>query len=411
MFHNSKRIYPRYTRPICLASILMLSLSTAACANSEKNANSEKTSGGSGSQTYTIGVLVPLTGIHAADGPVTRDGVDLAVEKIKTSGVLGDDTLKTQFADNQAAPDVAVSAFNALLSIHKPVASLTGFSGPTLAIAPIATRSKVVLVNTGGVTPGLATASPYLFNAVPLVDQQARVLMSYVAEKTDSKRVALLYTNDALGNGTEAKFGDAVTGAGLTYAGSVAFDGTGTDYRAAISKIQSLKPDVVYLTPSSDQAGNIIKQAAEIGFTPRWAGYSGFAHSGTYTIGGKAAEGGLVTVPSTVQPSSGDEYPAFTTFSKAWKAKYGTEPDYLGETAYEAVIMLAYAIAKAKRAGDVTGESVREAMFGLNNYPSIFGAKVDDKGHIFQALAVEEIKNSKFVVSKVYGSDELAKIG
>lgn len=404
MLNISKSGRSRSIRQASIALTLMASLSLAACSGSSGSNN------GGGAQTYSIGVLVPLTGVHAADGPVTRHGVDLAIKQITTSRVLGDDKLKVEFADNQAAPDVAVSAFNQMLSLHHSVASLTGFSGPTLAIAPIATRSKVVLVNTGGVTPQLSHASPYLFNLVPLIDQPAKVMMNYVADNGSAKRIALLYTNDALGNGTKAGFGDIVKGAGLTYTGGVAFDGTATDYRAAISKVQSLKPDLVYMTPSSDQAGNIIKQAGQIGFKPIWAGYSGFAHSGTITIGGQLSEGGLVTVPSSINPETGKEYDAYQGFAQEWRAEFKTAPDYLGETAYDATIMLAHAIADAKKSGEVTGQSVQKAMFGLD-HPSIFGASVDKKGRIFQSVAVEEIKNKEFKVVKVYGPKQLAEIG
>lgn len=368
---------------------------------------SGSTNGGSDGNTYTIGVLVPLTGVFGEDGPVVKKGVDQAITDLNHSGDLGDIKLKATFADNQAAPDVAVSAFNQMQSLKHPVGVITSFSGPSLAIAPMAERAHIPAVNIGGVTPDLADASPYLLNAVPLVDQQVRALMKYVAANTDIKRVALLNSNDSLGQGTNSVFGTAAKAAGIDYAGNVAFDAKSSDYRNSIAKIQALHPDLVYTTGSASQTGNIIKQASQIGFEPQWSGYSGFAHEETFTVGGKAAQGGLTTVPSTTDPATGKQYPAYSKFLK----DAGTaEPDYLTETAYEATTLIGTAIAKAAKEGDVDSEAVYDEIRNLGSYPSLYGATVDD-GKIVQPIAVEQIRGSKFVTKKIYDVKAVEALG
>ena len=66
------------------------------------------------------------------------------------------------YEDSQGKPDQGVLAFNRLLDLHQAPAIVTAFSSISLAIAPLATRKKVLVINPAAQTNKLADASPYL---------------------------------------------------------------------------------------------------------------------------------------------------------------------------------------------------------------------------------------------------------
>jgi branched-chain amino acid transport system substrate-binding protein len=368
--------------------------------------------GGATTENVQFGVMVPLTGPYAEDGPLAKKGAKLAMKELKSSGVLGkkSDILLT---DNQADPQVSVSAFNQMLSIHDVPASITTFSGPSLAIAPIATREGVALINTGGVTPQLVNASPYLFDLVPLETQQAAVMLQYLAHETDVHKVALMYSNDALGKGTADVFGEAAKNAGLDLVGKVSFDPESSDYRSSLNKLASLKPDAVYTTPSADQAGEIIKQGSEIGFEPLWCGYSGFGHSSVIDLGGSAAEGSYYTVPTTTNPETGKPFPKAQKYLDAYASAYGAGggEDYFTQTAYAAISLFGEASKRLQKSGkDITGENIADELHS-GTFDTIFGPLTFNKdGTSVQPIAIRQIKNGKFVTTKVYGADDLKSL-
>lgn len=359
------------------------------------------------------GVLVPLTGPYAEDGPLAKRGATLAIDDLKQSNALGKTTVNLRITDNKADPQTSVSAFNQMLSLHDVPASITTFSGPSLAIAPIATRKGVALINTGGVTPALQGASPYLFDLVPLETQQAAVMLQYLARESDVKTVALMYSNDALGKGTAKVFDQAAKAAGLSLTGKVSFDPESSDYRAALNKLKSMHPDAVYTTPSATQAGQIIKQGSEIGFEPLWCGYSGFGHSSVIKLGKQAAEGSFYTVPTTTNPETGKPFPEAQRYLDAYHKKYGEEgaDDYFTQTAYAAIDLFGMATAKLQKAGkEVTGKNIAGVLHH-NTFDTIFGPlEFRQDGTSIQPIAVMQVHNGKFVMKKVYGADDIKKM-
>ena len=106
--------------------------------------------------------------------------------------------LTVNFEDSQGQPQPAVTAMNKLVRVSSEPVVLTAMSGISKAIAPIADREKVVVINGGGVAPDLAKLSPYFFNVIPLVNYEVRALLPYLKQR-NLTRIALVYVEDPLG--------------------------------------------------------------------------------------------------------------------------------------------------------------------------------------------------------------------
>src|SRR5205085_9021592 len=97
--------------------------------------------------TIRIGAISPFTGEGANYGKAARTGIDMAVDEISARGGIKGKRLVIQYEDDKGSATDAVSAFRKLVDADKVPAILGPFySGNVLACAPVAERSRVVLL-------------------------------------------------------------------------------------------------------------------------------------------------------------------------------------------------------------------------------------------------------------------------
>ena len=122
--------------------------------------------------TIKFGGILPLTGPGALIGTAEMRGVQFAVDQANAKGGIHGNQIAVQFEDNQAKPDQSMLQFNKLTDLQHVSVIFTGYSGPSLAMAPLATRKKVLLVNAGAQADALEKASPYLINTLPTIGDE-----------------------------------------------------------------------------------------------------------------------------------------------------------------------------------------------------------------------------------------------
>src|ERR1700750_354799 len=149
-------------------------------------------------ETSRSGGLLPLTGPGALIGTAEMRGVQFAVDQANARGGVRGNQIEVLFEDNQAKPDQSVLSFNKLTDLQHIPVIFTGYSGPSLAMAPLATRKKVLLVNAGAQADALAKASPYLINTLPTIGGEIEVLSKYLTGD-GKKKAAIMFENDAAG--------------------------------------------------------------------------------------------------------------------------------------------------------------------------------------------------------------------
>ena len=136
-----------------------------------------------GAETIRFGGILPLTGPGALIGTAEMRGVQFAVDQANAKGGVHGNQIEVLFEDNQAKPDQSILSFNKLTDLQHVSVIFTGYSGPTLAMAPLATRKKVLLVNAGAQADGLAKASPYLINTLPTIGGEIEVISRWAGRR------------------------------------------------------------------------------------------------------------------------------------------------------------------------------------------------------------------------------------
>ena len=213
-------------------------------------------------QPIRLGAVLPLTGPAAVVGTQEQRGIQFAIDEVNAKGGIGGHLIEVLFEDNQAKPDQSVLLFNKLVDLQKVPVVFTGYSGPTLAMAPLATRKKTLLVNGGAQADLLDKASPYLINTIPVLAGELDVLANYLYGEAGHKTAAVLFENNAAGIAGRDDFVASFQKAGgkITVQEPVQFGDT--NYRPALLKLVATKPDVLFviITAGTSQLADQIKQ-------------------------------------------------------------------------------------------------------------------------------------------------------
>lgn len=345
-------------------------------------------------KSYRIGTILAMTGAGAFYGKVMSQGAQLAMEELNAKGGVGGVKFELVVEDHKSGqPKEAVSAINKLVNIDRVPFVLTSYSSPTLAILPIATEHKVLLLNGGGVSPKLVGASPFLFHNRVLANYQALGVADRAKER-GFKKMAMLHWNDDAGNGVR----DFIVPIWKKMGGAVVADEAhpvgATEFATQIAKIKQAQPDFLAMWCWGKDVGIAIKQARDLGFTAPIMGIDYTPDAAK--IAGPAMEAEEY-VTDYFNPQGEDRWTR--EFSAAYRKKYGEEPEIYAANYYEGVYILAELIRAAKKKGGEywKGERLREALLEIRRFPSVYGGSVDfqDDGTSLKRVALFEVKDGK----------------
>jgi branched-chain amino acid transport system substrate-binding protein len=115
-----------------------------------------------------------------------------------------------------------------------------------------------------------------------------------------------------------------------------------------------------------NDVGLIAKQARDKGITVPLIGGDGWDSEQLYKIGGTALNGSYFT--NHYSPYDTD--PKVVKFVNDYKAKYGSTPDALAATAYDAARIMFDAV---KRSKSLAGPDIRDALAATKDFPGVTG--------------------------------------
>jgi branched-chain amino acid transport system substrate-binding protein len=248
-------------------------------------------------EDYIIGAEMALTGTYAWIGVPSREGLDVGIEEVNASGVLGTGKLKMLIEDTASDKTQAISLINRFKARDKAIMVLgPSSSSEGVAIGPVANELKIPLLTTTAVSDAINKSGPWVFKTPASPALIIGDVAKYAVDKMGVKSVAMVWGRNNDGQvGQKAAALEVFKSKGTKISAEESVLTSDTDFLAVITKIIATKPEAVFLALVAEQSANFIIQARQQGIEPatKFLGVPYFG-SGQFTlIGGKAVEGAV----------------------------------------------------------------------------------------------------------------------
>jgi branched-chain amino acid transport system substrate-binding protein len=380
----------RWTWTGTAGAVLALLVVAAACGKSGSGS-----SGSGGGGTIKIGVPGPLSGPYATAGVDIVNGAKLAVSDANAKGGALGKRFEIVQADDACDAQTAAQAAQKLI-VSGVVAVAGGYcSSAALPELTAFHRKHLAYVMDASTNPQLTEMGiPEAFRTIGRDDHQGPVAASFIANFLHAKKAAVIHDNTTYAKG----LGDSVVENLKTDGVDVVYFDAITpgqqDYTPTLTKVISLKPDVIEFTGYFAEAGLIVKQARQLG-------YSGIMMAGDANndptlikTAGSASEGMVITTAPLAQFLSGTQ-----SYVTDYQKQFGQAPGPYSVYEYDAVRVVAQAIADAKSTDPA---KIVAALRAIKGYPGLtgpvgFDAKGDRVGINYMTITV---KNGAFVAYK-----------
>ena len=259
---------------------------------------------------YTIGVILPLSGIHQSFGTRVLQAIQLATRETNPQGKIPLITLAIR--DSKGNPKEAERAVEELVTKERAIAVI----GPLLSVTvdPAARKAqqlKIPLMTLSQKEPAYGKGEFVFQNSLtPLGQVQA--LGAFAVKDMEFRTFAIFYPNSPYGLHYKSLFSQEVARRGGKVLGSVAYQEEQTDFSQEIKgffkikttqeydsrkkKVEEFKPgltvDAVFIPDTHDRAGLILSQMAYFDVTgSAFLGTNAWNDPRLISAAGAAAEG------------------------------------------------------------------------------------------------------------------------
>lgn len=311
---------------------------------------------GGGSAPIQIGVAANFT--DPLSLPI-RYGAQLAAEEINAAGGINGRPIelveREDYADTDSAVVVATDFYNS------PVVAVVGhgFSGPTIAAAPIYNGGDhpLLQVAPAASAPAVSDAGPYTFRVCPSDLAHGAALARWARERLGLTRGAIFYTNSEYGRGIRTAFETEFASLQGSVIGAYPYLGDTPEVGPYVDLLsRNRRAEFMVIAGYDPDARTILTEARGKNLTIPAMGGDGLEQ---IALAGEVANGTYVT--SSYFPET--DTPANRRFVAAYRQRFpaaGT-PNGSGAAAYDAVYMLKETIARV----GTDRAAIRDAFAGI----------------------------------------------
>lgn len=344
-------------------------------------------------ESYSLGALYSMSGATAEYGRIYMEGTQLAIDHIAEDKMLSR-PIDMHVEDSRGTPQGGAVGISKLINVDKAIYVLIGFTGVSKAAAPIAERTKTVLVNGGAVGPDLATLMPYFWNVIPLANLEVRGLVPYLMDNS-LKRLAIVYVDDPAGAAIRDELEKSVPEAGGEIAGTYSIPLQSQQFSALATNVREAQPDAIFMASYGGQQLQIIKQFRDAGIETPFVSYSALNIEPIKSL--PEADGSVFTTQATNFES---DDPVTARFVKDFRARYGAEPVTYHQNYYNATRLFGLLTAELEKQGkEVNGDNLREVLLAQRSFDLVGGrGEFNEHGTLSMPIQLNRIENGKTVV-------------
>ncbi len=323
---------------------------------------------GSGGDKVRIGVFMSLTGSTANFGISSVNGIKMAADEVNAAGGINGKPVELLVEDDRSDASEAatiVTKFVTQNQVHGILGEVA--SSRSIAAAPIAQNARIPMLTPSSTNPEVTKKGDYIFRSCFIDPVQGAAIAQFAARTLNAKRAAIMVDrkND-YSTGLAKNITETFTRLGGTMVAETSYQEGDQDFNAQLTSLKGSNPEVIFVPGYYNDVGLVAKQARDKGITVPLIGGDGWDSAQLYAIGGTALDGSFFS--NHYSPFDTD--PKVQKFVNGYKSRYGTIPDALAATAYDAAHIMFDAI---KRANSLDGKAIRDAMAATKEFPGVTG--------------------------------------
>lgn len=319
-----------------------------------------------------VGTVTDLSGVTAIQGVNNANAIRLMFDEANAKGGINGRKIRYIVEDNQYQVPRAVQAMNKLLNNDKVFMTLQDGGTPmNNATWPMAMEK-----NTPKLLPLTAARSMYepyhklKFSQTSSYVDQMRAGIKYFVERRGKKTVCAMYQDTDFGKDVLAGVVLQAEAEGLKVVASTAHKPTDTDFSAAVTKLHEANCDLLALGTIVRDTTIIISTVKKTGWNVDMVGQAASYDAAVATAPGGTGEGFYSMTP-TLYAYPDDQRPEIRDLMGRYRAKYGIDMNYIGQTG---ISVAQIALEALKRAGrDLNVDSLVTAMETLHEFTDIYG--------------------------------------
>lgn len=318
--------------------------------------------------TVRIGVFMSLTGATANFGISSVNGIKMAADEANAQGGINGKQIELLVQDDRSDAQEAatiVTKFVTQDQVHAILGEVA--SSRSIAAAPIAQNAKIPMLSPSSTNPEVTRKGDYIFRSCFIDPVQGAAIGEFAAKNLNAKRAGILIDRK---NDYSVGLAQFIRAAFEKNGGQIVVEQSyqegDTDFNGQLTSIKSGNPEVVFVPGYYGEVGLIAQQAKKLGINAPLLGGDGWDSQQLYQIGGQALVGSYFSNHYSVD----DPDPAVQKFVNDYKTRYGSVPDALAATAYDAARIMFDAI---KRANSTDGPAIRDSLAKTTNFPGVTG--------------------------------------
>jgi branched-chain amino acid transport system substrate-binding protein len=321
-----------------------------------------------------VGTTADLSGVTAVQGVNNSNAVRMVFDDANAAGGINGRKIRYVVEDMQYQVPRAVQAINKLLNLDQVFFTIVDGGTPMNNAQMPMQFAK----NVPNIFPLTAARSMYEpFNPLKFAQfasyyDQMRSAVKYFVQQRHVSHICAMYQDSDFGRDVFAGIQEETKALGLSIIATTAHKPTDTDFNSNLIKLRDAGCDWVGLGTIVRDTIDIMSQSKKAGWTPPFVGTSASYDTSVAAVPGGTADGFFSMSPS-LYAYPDDPRPAVQAFFKAYKARFGIDPNYLGETGYSSAQMALLGLKNAGR--DLTTDSFIKGLEAVHEYTDIFGTK------------------------------------
>jgi len=248
----------------------------------------------------------------------------------------------------------------------------------------VALKAEIVIMNSGDTDPTfIETNIPWVIRCIGDDRQMGYLLVDYLYRRLDLRRVGIIRASKRYGRFGVREVRDGSRRMGRPVVLEMAYEVGSPDFSLQLERLRAAEVDAIVHWGDAADGARILNQMRAMGMTQPFFACDRCASDEFVRIAGKNAEGVVCTYPWN--PTRRD--PRLEAFRRAFRRRFGEEPETYAAHAFDGMNMLIWAIQVA----GLNRAKIRDVLaYRTTPWPGVTGdiplsACLDDLGEVFLA--------------------------